>query len=123
MSAKLKPSRAAASRMPAISPIEASSGVVGVLRLVTAPERISSICRSVNVPPMSTAMRIGDTVALVMRTLTVEANGEWPIANGCIHSPPTIRHSRARSQLGLLGPGRDGEHDRAGRELEGVDGA
>ena len=59
MSASAKPSRAAAALMPVIRPIEGSSGVVGVLRLVMAPQRASKICRSVKVPPMSTAMRTG----------------------------------------------------------------
>ncbi len=59
MSASAKPSRAAASLMPVIRPSEGSSGVVGVFRLVMAPERASKICRSVKVPPMSTAMRTG----------------------------------------------------------------
>ena len=54
-------SRAAASSMPVMSPMDGSSGVVGVFRLVIAPERASRICRSVKVPPMSTAMRTGGT--------------------------------------------------------------
>ena len=84
MSASAKPSRAAAALMPVIRPIEGSSGVVGVLRLVMAPQRASKICRSVKVPPMSTAMRTGGASPAV----TMDA---------------ILRHSRVACGGALLG--------------------
>src|SRR4051794_6382032 len=57
-SSSRKSKRPAASTMPVISPIEGSSGVVGVLRLWSAPLLSSRICRSVKVPPISMPMRI-----------------------------------------------------------------
>ena len=54
-----KPKRAAASVTPVSRPMLGSSGVVGVFQATTAPLRASRICRSVKVPPISTAMRTG----------------------------------------------------------------
>ena len=53
------PHRAAASVIPRMNPIDGSAGVVGTLCAHTAPERASKICRSVKVPPISTAIRTG----------------------------------------------------------------
>ena len=49
--------RSAASSIPVVSPMEGSSGVVGVFRLPTSPVASSSTWMSVKVPPISIPIR------------------------------------------------------------------